>query len=513
LSLETPDSDALQIDTGPAENPKSAGLICGQSQHSGVMSQRFPPLLAASAMGVYLLLVVGATTAVTDAATACAAWPACGNGLQLPTASAGWVALGHRAVAAVVGVLVLATGVAAWRARPDRRVAVALVGSLLLYPIQSLLGAYVATNGREALATVAGATVTLSAVHLAGGVLVFFGLLAALAWELEDRTGDPDDEPAVDPGGPEPAAEPLDPGPGPEIPSWADDPTRRARLTAAAYFRLMKPRLMWLLCLVASAAMALAGGTGLSVPVVAATLTGGALSIGASGTFNHVLERDIDRRMQRTNDRPLAVDLVSVRNAVAFGLLLTVVSVGLFAWVNLLAAVLGFVAIVFYSVVYTLVLKPNTVQNTVIGGAAGALPALIGWAAVTGEIGAGGVALAALIFLWTPAHFYNLALAYKDDYERGGFPMMPVVRGETATRRHIVWYFGATLSVAAAMVGLGRLDWLYGLAGVGGGAVFLWTIVRLHYERDESAAFRAFHASNAYLGVVLLSVVVDALAL
>ncbi len=478
-----------------------------------MISKRFPPLLAASAMGVYLLLVVGATTAVTDAATACTAWPACGDGFALPTADAGWVALGHRAVALAVGLLVLVTGVAAWRTRPSRRVAGALALSFLLYPAQSLLGAYVATGGRETLAVVAGVPVTLSAIHLVGGLAVFFGLLAALAWELEARTGDPDDEPAIASDGPEPAAEPIGSEDRPPIPSWGADPVRRARLTAAAYFRLMKPRLMWLLCLVASAAMALAGGPGLSVPVVAATLAGGALSIGASGTFNHVFERDIDRRMQRTSDRPLAVDLVSVRNATAFGLLLTVVSVGLFAWVNVLAAVLGFVAIVFYSVVYTLMLKPNTVQNTVIGGAAGALPALIGWAAVTGEIGLGGLALAALIFLWTPAHFYNLALAYKDDYERGGFPMMPVVRGETATRRHIVWYFGATLAVAAGMVGLGRLDWLYALAGVVVGAVFLWTIVRLHYERDESAAFRAFHASNAYLGVVLLAVVVDALAL
>nr|WP_321168085.1 heme o synthase [Halobaculum saliterrae] len=478
-----------------------------------VISKRFPSLLAASSMGVYLLLVVGATTAVTDAATACTAWPACGDGFAPPTTEAGWIALGHRAVAVAVGLLVLATGVAAWRARPSRRVAGALASSFLLYPAQSLLGAYVATGGRETLAVVAGVPVTMSTVHLAGGLAVFFGLLAALAWELEARTGDPDDEPAIGPDGPEPAAEPVASEDRPSIPSWRADPVHRGRLTAAAYFRLMKPRLMWLLCLVASAAMALAGGPGLSAPVVAATLAGGALSIGASGTFNHVFERDIDRRMQRTSDRPLAVDLVSVRNATAFGLLLTVVSVGLFAWVNPLAAVLGFVAIVFYSVVYTLVLKPNTVQNTVIGGAAGALPALIGWAAVTGEIGLGGLALAALIFLWTPAHFYNLALAYKDDYERGGFPMMPVVRGETTTRRHIVWYFGATSAVAAGMVGLGRLDWLYALAGVVGGGVFLWAIVRLHYERDEPAAFRAFHASNAYLGVVLLAVVVDALAL
>jgi len=274
----------------------------------------------------------------------------------------------------------------------------------------------------------------------------------------------------------------------------------------------MKPRLMWLLCLVAAAAMALAGGSGFTPRIVAATLVGGALSIGASGTFNHVLERDVDKRMQRTNDRPLATDLVPVSHALAFGGTLTLVSVGLFWTVNPLTAALGLIAIVFYSVVYTLILKPNTVQNTVIGGAAGALPALIGWAAVTGEIGGGGLLLALVIFLWTPAHFYNLALAYKDDYERGGFPMMPVVRGETTTRRHIVWYLGATLVAAVALAAVAEpLGALYAVVGVAVGALFLWMVVRLHYEQTEDAAFRAFHASNAYLGLLLFAVVFDAL--
>jgi protoheme IX farnesyltransferase len=217
--------------------------------------------------------------------------------------------------------------------------------------------------------------------------------------------------------------------------------------------------------------------------------------------------------MARTNDRPLATDLVPVPNAVAFGLLLTAVSVGLFATINWLAAVLGLIAIVFYSVVYTLILKPNTVQNTVIGGAAGALPALIGWAAVTGEIGLGGMLLATLIFLWTPAHFYNLALAYKDDYARGGFPMMPVVRGETTTRRHIVWYLGATLIAGAALAASETLGWLYVLTGVVFGGIFLWMVVQLHYEQTKAAALRSFHASNAYLGFVLLAIVVEGLAL
>ncbi|QLG29458.1 protoheme IX farnesyltransferase [Halorarum halophilum] len=464
-------------------------------------------------MGVYLLLVVGATTAVTDAAAACTAWPACGDGFTTPASLAGWVALGHRAVAFLVGLLALATVVVALRERPSRRVAASLLFAAVLYPVQSTLGASIAlAGGRGPVGTVAGVSIAASTLHLVVGLLIFGGLLAALAWQLEAETGDPTEDPASGSGGRDAPAEPIAPGPRPTPPTWREEPLLRARLTAGAYFRLMKPRLMWLLCLVASAAMALAGGANLSSRIVATTLVAGALSIGASGTFNHVLERDVDRKMQRTSDRPLAVDLVSVRNAVAFGLLLSAVSVGLFATVNLLAAVLGLTAILFYSVVYTLILKPNTVQNTVIGGAAGALPALIGWAAVTGSVGLGGIALAALIFLWTPAHFYNLALAYRDDYERGGFPMMPVVRGETATRRHIVWYFAGTLAVGAALVGFARLDWLYALSGAAVGAVFLWAIVRLHYERTEAAAFRAFHASNLYLGTALLAVVVDALA-
>ena len=461
---------------------------------------RFPGLLAAAAMGVYLLLLVGATTAVTDAASACAAWPACGDGWTLPTTGDGALALGHRLAAVAVGLLVATVAVLAWRDRARRpRVRAALALAALLYPAQAALGAVVATSPESR---------ALTAAHLGIGLTIFCGIVAALAWTLERATGDPDDDPEVDPGDLEPD---LPPAAATDRPAVPDDRIARLRATLGAYVRLTKPRLMWLLCLVAGAAMALAGGTDLSPRVVAATLGGGVLSIGASGTFNHVLERDVDRRMSRTSDRPLAVDLIPVRHAVAFGVVLALGSLALFASVNLLAAVLGLAAIVFYSVVYTLLLKPNTVQNTVIGGAAGALPALIGWAAVTGEVGLGGVAIAGVIFLWTPAHFYNLALAYRDDYERGGFPMLPVVRGETATRKHILWYLGATLAAAGALGLSTALDLLYVVTGVVLGAVFLWAVVRLHYERTEDAAFRAFHASNAYLGALLLAVVVDSL--
>jgi protoheme IX farnesyltransferase len=433
---------------------------------------RFPGLLAASAMGVYLLVLVGTTIAVTDATATCAAWPACGDGATLP-----------------------------WRRRRTlrRRVLVALALAAVLYPVQAALGAVVATTGAAA---------PLPAAHLGLGALIFGGLVAALAWTLETATGDPDETPVTDVDAlSKPSADEVSP----DRPALPDAPLARARAVAGAYLRLTKPRLMWLLCLVAAAGMGLAAGPALQPRTVALTLLGGVLSIGASGTFNHVLERDVDRRMSRTNDRPLATDVVSVPRALAFGGLLTVGSLAAFAAVNLLVAVLGLVAIVFYSVVYTLLLKPNTVQNTAIGGAAGALPALIGWAAVTGEVGLGGVVLAGLIFLWTPAHFYNLALAYKDDYERGGFPMMPVVRGETETRKHILWWLGATFVAAGVLATWEGLGWLYVGASVVVGAVFLWAVVRLHFERSESAAFRAFHASNAYLGALLLAVVLDTL--
>ncbi|MFC6938474.1 heme o synthase [Salinirubellus sp. GCM10025818] len=460
--------------------------------------KRLTRLLSAAVVGVYLLVVVGATAALADAARACGTWPGCS--LSGPVGPALAVAVGHRVAAAVVGLLVLVAAVAAWRSETSSRIRWALAVALVLYPIQVLVGAFVAVLGAPAL--VAGG-------HLLVGAAIFSALVLALAWHLEAETG-ADDRPT---GRPEPAFDPDEPVESPEPPSPAyGSIAARAKGTARAYFQLTKPRLMWLLCLVASAGMALAAGPGLSVGTVVATLGGGVLAIGASGTFNHVLERDVDARMDRTSDRPVATHQVPVRNAVVFGLALAVLSLVAFLTVNLLAAVLGLVAILFYSVVYTLLLKPNTVQNTVIGGLAGALPALIGWAAVTGEVGLPGLALAGVVFLWTPAHFYNLALAYRDDYERGGFPMMPVVRGETETRKHILLYLGATLLGASVLSALTDLGWLYAATTVGLGAVFLVAVVRLHYERSEGAAFRAFHASNAYLGLLLVAIVVDSLA-
>jgi len=459
---------------------------------------RLVTLLAASAIGVYVLVVAGATAAIADAVRACSSWPTCG--VPVDGDPALLVAWGHRLGAVAVGTLVLVTALVAYRTGVERRVGLAVLAAVVLYLVQVAIGAFVATSG---------ATAPLPSAHLLGGMSIFGALIGALAWQLEAETGSDDEGPVTDV--PEPASAPATRDSG-----SAGQPDRRPlrRIVDAigAYVRLTKPRLMWLLCLVAAAGMALAAGPSLSTRTVILTLGGGVLAIGASGTFNHVLERDVDERMERTADRPVVTHRIPVRNAVAFGAVLTVAAVALFLQVNALAAALGLAAILYYSVVYTLVLKPKTVQNTVIGGFAGALPAMIGWAAVTGRIGLPGLALAGVVFLWTPAHFYNLALAYKEDYARGGFPMLPVVHGETTTRKHIVGYLGATLVAAGGMAALSPLGPLYAATTVAFGGVFLWAVVGLHRERTEPAAFRAFHASNAYLGAVLVAIVVDALA-
>ncbi|WP_435153638.1 heme o synthase [Haladaptatus sp. DFWS20] len=457
----------------------------------GLSSRRFERALTATAVGVYLLVVVGATTSLTDAATACPTWPAC-NGrwvvpLDDPKLAIAW---GHRVVALVVGVLLLATTLFAWLRDSRKRVQLSLAVAAVLYPVQVGLGALAATTP---------ITTVLTATHLVIGMGIFTGIVLALAWTLEPETKDGPVEMGIE-------QKPVDVSPDAQALSGI-------KATAYAYFRLMKPRLMWLLCLVASAGMALAAGPNLEIETVVATLTGGVLSIGASGTFNHILERDVDKRMNRTADRPAATSQIPIRNAVAFGVLLSLASLVVFLSVNLLVAVFGLTAIVFYSVVYTLLLKPNTVQNTVIGGLAGSLPALIGWAAVTNDVGLPALVLAGVIFLWTPAHFYNLALAYKDDYARGGFPMMPVVRGEAETRKHILLWLGATLLAAGGLATVTTLSWLYAATTVVFGAVFLLAVVQLHNDRDEQAAFRAFHASNAYLGSLLVAIVADALVL
>ena len=464
------------------------------------------PLLVSTAVGVYLLLVVGVSSALLDGALACPTWPACGGEwLVSPTdALPRLVASLHRVAALLVGLLFLVTVARVWTARhrTSRRVRAALVTGAVLYPVQVGIGALTALDGGSD---------ALSALHLVLAMGIFATLVLSLLWQLEAET--PSDDPSLT-SADAPSADVSRTADAERstVAAAPDRPPLGVTERVAAYVELTKPKLWWLLCLVALASMGIAGGRTLSPWTVVATLAGGVLAIGASGTFNNVLERDVDRRMARTDERPLVDGRLPVRNAVAFGVVLTLASAVVFvAFVNVLAAALGLLAVLFYSVGYTLILKPNTTQNIVLGGAVGAFPALIGWAAVTETVGVPALVLGAVIFLWTPAHFYNLAMAYRDDYARAGFPMLPVVRGDHVTRRHVLLYLGATMLAAIALGVDPRLDLVYAVTVAAVGAIFVVAVVRLFRERNRTAAFRAFHASNAYLGCLLLAVVLDTL--
>lgn len=450
-------------------------------------AKRFTNLLAVTAIATYVLIIVGATVSVRDLAAACGTWPACNGSFVVLPGEEAFVAWGHRLAALITGVLLVSSVAASFAADVSKRIRLAVAASLALYPAQVAIGGLTVLLGQP----------FLPGVHLGVAMAIFTLLLVALTWALEDDT--PDETVGDDESG---NAEPKDVG--------APESTFRAYLT------MTKPRLMWLLCLVAVAGMALAvaAGGSVSLATAAATLAGGCLAIGASGTFNNVIERDRDRKMARTADRPLPNESVPVRNALVFGAALVVASAAVMvAFVNVLAASLTMLAIVFYSLIYTVVLKPHTDQNVVIGGAVGALPALIGWSAVTGGIGVPAVVLGVVIFLWTPAHFYNLALVYKDDYARADVPMLPVVRGDETTLRHINAYLGATLLSVTLLAYVSSLGWLFAAVTIAVGAVFLYFVVDLHRQRTRAAALRAFHSSNAFLGAVMVVIAVETIAL
>ncbi|WP_290811010.1 heme o synthase [Halovivax sp.] len=496
---------------------------------------RFAVLLVAATVATYLLIALGTAVSTTGSAGSCTTWPSCESGWALgPVTGDALLFWSHRAAALVAGVLLVATAFAARRLDVDGYTRAGIATALVLYPIQVGVGAALVVR-ESALA---------GTVHLALAMVIFAALLVPLVRNLEVLT---DERQAIDAGGaraPDPAPVGADAGPesatadpvdvesatgslpsdpvdADGAPEPADEPepierpdgrAARLRQTAGAYLALTKPRLMWLLCLVALAGIGLATVTGATVSLgtVVATLLGGVLAIGASGTFNHVYERDRDRKMQRTSDRPLVHQLVPVRNAVAFGAGLVAASAAvMLVWVNVLATVLTMAAIAYYVLLYTVLLKPTTSWNTVLGGGAGALPALIGWAAVTGDVGLPAIALAAVIFLWTPAHFYSLAIAYKDDYARGGFPMFPVVAGERRARRHIVGYLGATLLAASFLGWVAGLGWFYALVSVVLGVVFLRSVVRQYLEPTTERALRSFYVSNYYLGAILVAIVVE----
>ncbi len=281
------------------------------------------------------------------------------------------------------------------------------------------------------------------------------------------------------------------------------------RQVLADYVTLTKPRVQLLLLLTTVTTMYVAGDP--SASLVALTVLGGSLSAGGAGAVNHYWDRDIDAQMARTATRPVPAGRISPRAALIYGLVLAALSFLLLATtVNLLSAVLSLSGFLGYVFVYTMWLKRSTPQNIVIGGAAGAVPPLVGWAAVTGGLEPAALYLFAIIFYWTPPHFWALSLLMKDEYARVGVPMMPVVHGEAETRRQIVLYTCLLVVLTLLPVAFGFFGAIYATFAVVLGGAFLVLSIRLQRRADRRSALRTYLFSLAYLAVLFGAMVLDA---
>lgn len=286
--------------------------------------------------------------------------------------------------------------------------------------------------------------------------------------------------------------------------------TRRER--AAAFFALTKPRIIELLLVTTVPTMVVAAGGWPSLRAVLATLAGGALAAGGANAGNMYLERDLDAVMGRTSRRPLVTGAVRPNEALVFVAFLEAAAfVLLLLAVNALAAVLALAAAGFYVLVYTALLKRRSPQNIVIGGAAGAMPVLVGWAAVRGSLSWAPVLLAGLVFLWTPPHFWSLAVRFREDYARARLPMMPVVKSLRSTGWQILAYSALTVASSAGFGVLVDLGWVYWAVVAGAGATLLALSARFLQKPENKVAMQLFHWSITYLALVFVAMAVDVL--
>jgi protoheme IX farnesyltransferase len=291
-------------------------------------------------------------------------------------------------------------------------------------------------------------------------------------------------------------------------------PALSLRETASAYLALTKPRIISLLLITTVPAMIL-GNQGLpSLWLMFATVLGGTLAAGGANAINCYFDRDIDEIMHRTQGRPLPMGQVQPATALVFALALEAAGFALLALTsNLLAGVLAVSATAFYVFVYTLWLKRATPQNIVIGGAAGAFPPLVGWAAVTGHVGVPALVLFAIIFFWTPPHFWALAIKYKDDYARAGVPMLPVVATMHSTKLQMFWYAVVLVPVSLLLFATGTVSWIYLASAVVLGALFVRETWLLRKNDAPGAAMGVFKISIYYLALIFMAVAVDQLLL
>ncbi|MBI4259949.1 MAG: protoheme IX farnesyltransferase [Actinobacteria bacterium] len=447
----------------------------------------FTRLARITAGATFALLLVGAYTRGEGGPIADLGWPLV-NGRLVP-ALEGIVTAHflHRVAAAAVGVLLLVLVARAWT-MANRALDLVLfsTGAAALFLVQAVVGAATIWTDRAAWTVVGHVTVAA----------LIWGLLVALATVSKRLAGR---RPAIS------ATLEEEGRPAPARSSGLRDRT-------TAYFQLTKPRIIELLLVTTVPAMILAADGLPSLWLVAATVVGGTLAAGGANAINCYLDRDIDEVMYRTRLRPLPRGRVSPENALTFGLALGATAFFLLGTtVNVLAAALAVAALLFYVFVYTVWLKRRSPQNIVIGGAAGAVPVLVGWAAVTGTVGLPAWALFLIVFLWTPPHFWALSLRHEREYASAGVPMLPVVRGREETVRSILRYSVALAASTLLLVPAAHMGAVYVVAAVVLGLAFVARAARLRRAFTPALAWGLFRFSIAYLGLLFAAVAADRL--
>lgn len=450
----------------------------------------------------YIALFSGSAVVGSDAELACAAWPQCQTNQFFPASPQEWTNFTHRLAVGLSDIMLLALAVVIWRSgRRDKRVmrSVHFLGAL--YVSQVFLGAF--TIWLSAPAFLKGAHLALAALTWAALVI-----LCALLWFSPLPRNDSGDDTTDSPN------KKLKKVSESKL-TWVPEPVRD-------YISLMRLRVIPLLLVPTVAAMLIAAAQ-FPVPqgqslleLILWTVVGGTLATGGAHTINQYLERDIDARMRRTKRRALVTGRINPEKALAFGIGQTVVAVViLWTMVNPVASMLSLAGNLFYVVVYTMWLKRTTVQNIVIGGAAGSVPPLVGWAAITGDIGLPAVLFFAIIFFWTPAHFWALALVRREDYEAAGVPMLPAVKGDVITQRSILYYAVLLVICSVLPFMIHALSWLYLVTALLLGWVLINKAVQLLRKGRQSGmqarAMKLFKFSNTYLALLYLVMVVDRL--
>ncbi len=447
--------------------------------HPGRLAFRSPfaRLARVTLGGLFVLLLSGTLVSATGAGQACTGWPLCAGGL--PHSGLGWLAFGHRLLVLAVGALLTGQFVSAWKSQRSQRVLLpAATGAFLFMLGQVFVGALNVTRGFPA------DLVGLHAASAAGLWAVQVVLVIAAGFEARSAL----DEAAE-------AAEPL---------------PLRARLKD--FVILSKPIIVALLLVTTYAGLVVGGRQIPSAALTFWTLLGGALAAGGASALNQYIDREIDAEMQRTAHRPIPAGRLKPAEGLAYGLGACLAAFFLLAgMVNLLAAVLSFAGMIYYVLIYSVWLKHLTVQNIVIGGGAGAIPPLVGWAAATGGLNVPALFLFAIIFLWTPPHFWALALVRRKDYARGRVPMLPVVRGEAVTRKQIFIYTLELVALTLLMPILHMAGTVYLVSAL---ALGLWLISaawRVYKDKGNKNAWKMYRYSSMYLMFLMIALVVDVL--